>query len=127
MIDENYEIYKLVLEKIQTNGVSVLKNKRGAGSIFVWQLGRINNTQLVLSYEYRRNEYGNIVPKQLSVGHMVPDTRTGGERYKPVAWFDVYSEQHTMLTAILKSLSDNRTENKKLALIRALAENKYQK
>ena len=119
-MNQTETIYDIVLGKISANGVTLLKDTHPR-TCNVSQKAKINDTQLVLSYEYYCAEPDVFTRvNRMSVGYI--NTVTG--RYKPVSSF--YSEQRTeIMKTILKFLHPTSVKTPELDLIRKLANNQY--
>lgn len=117
---EHNEIFNIVLNKIQSNGLTLLKDNH-PGTANVSQRVKINNTQLVLSYEYWRHDDVKCSRiERISVGYI---NQTTG-KYKPVSNFDK-NQQAGLMNAILDILPPAPIKTPELDLIRQLAENNY--
>lgn len=119
-MNQTNEIYDLVLNKIKTNGLTLLKDNH-PGTNNVSQRAKINNTQLVLSYAYYRYDdvkYSRI--ERISVGYI--NITTG--KYKPVSNF-YKNQQEGLMNAILDILPPAPIKTTELDLIRKLANNQY--
>lgn len=117
---EHNEIFNIVLNKIQSNGLTLLKDNH-PGTANVSQRVKINNTQLVLSYEYWRHDDVKCSRiERISVGYI---NQTTG-KYKPVSNFDK-NQQADLMNTILDILPPAPIKTPELDLIRQLAENNY--
>lgn len=115
------DFYQIVLSKIQEKGVKVIKNKRGENSPLVWQHANINDTQLVVSYEYELFADGGYAVRKMSVGYQDSMRKC----YKPVIKFADYNQQRILMSSIFNSLENPGNQVKKLELIKQLANNEF--
>ena len=119
-MNQNNEIYNIVLNKIKENGITLLKDNH-PGTLNVAQKVQIKNTQLVLSYEYIRVEpKGFSRIERMSIGYINNMTN----RYKSVANFRS-EQQNELMKTVLGLLPPTPMKTPELDLIRALAENQY--
>ena len=118
-MEQTNEIYKIVLEKIQQNGVELINNVPNRIRNIAQQV-RIKQTQLVLSYEYTVWDNNAVHLERMTVGYINPVTG----KYKSVNGF--YEEQQqVLLDHILKLVKVEKQKTPELDLIRKLAANEY--
>ena len=118
-MEQTNEIYKIVLEKIQQNGVELINNVPNRIRNIAQQV-RIKQTQLVLSYEYTVWDNNAVHLERMTVGYINPVTG----KYKSVNGF--YEEQQqVLLDHILKLVKVEKQKTSELDLIRKLAANEY--
>ena len=120
-MDQTEEIYKIVNEKIDANGVSLLSDLH-PGTTTVVQRASINGTQLVLSYNYNQDENGFCRLNHMSVGHII-GIKGKKDKYKPVSGFyDKHAQE--IIKKVLQHIPATGLKTPALDLVRALADNK---
>ena len=101
------EVYNIILNKIQENGINVIQDRTGENRKSIWQNANIKNTGLFIGYEYELIAGGEVNVKKISLGYMDAFRKS----YKPVMKFDDNTQKTKLMSAIL-SLT-----NKKSAVI----------